>query len=76
MWMVGAEPLAAGSGEDSSYRVTPLIRNCYRVTPLIRNSLLLGPYSKPMPRALCWSYGGCEFLISEVPLYHDGCPPP
>ena len=27
----------------------------YRVTSLIRNRLSLGPYSRPMPRALRWS---------------------
>ena len=30
----------------------------YRGTSLIRNSLLLGPYTRTMPRALRWSYGG------------------
>ena len=41
----------------------------YRDTSLIRNRLSLGPYSRPMPRALWWSYGGGRFLMSEVPLY-------
>jgi hypothetical protein len=27
----------------------------YRGTSLIRNQTLLGPYSRPMPRALWWS---------------------
>ena len=27
----------------------------------------LGPYSRPMPRALWWSLGGVFFLMSEVP---------
>ena len=40
----------------------------YRGTSLIRNCLLLGPYSKPMPRALRKSWGGVRFLMSEVPL--------
>jgi hypothetical protein len=30
----------------------------YRGTSLIRNNLPLGPYSRPMPRALRWSAGG------------------
>ena len=30
---------------------------------------LLRPYSKPMLRALRWSRGGGQFLMSEVPLY-------
>ena len=28
---------------------------CYRDTSLIRNCFLLGPYSRPLPRALWWS---------------------
>jgi hypothetical protein len=39
----------------------------------LRNRLLLGPYSRAMPRALCWSYGGGWFLMSEVPLYPCTC---
>ena len=39
-----------------------------RGTSLIRNFLLLGPYSRPLPGALRWSYGGGQFLMSEVPL--------
>ena len=35
---------------------------CYRVTSLIRNCLLLGPYSRTMPRVLWWSWGGGGFL--------------
>ena len=41
----------------------------YRGTSLMRNFLLLGAYSRPMPRALRWSYGEGGFLMSEVPLY-------
>jgi len=33
---------------------------------LIRNNPPLGPYSRPMSRALCWSYGGGLFRMSEV----------
>ena len=40
----------------------------YRDTSLIRNSADLGPYSRAMPRALWWSQGGGQFLMSEVPL--------
>ena len=49
----------------------------YRGTLLIRNCLLIGPYSRPMPRAR-WSKGGGQFLMSEVPLYlaHNTTPPP
>ena len=32
-----------------------------RGTSLIRNRIPLGPYSRAMPRALPWSYGGCCF---------------
>ena len=34
-----------------------------------RNSAPLGPYSRTMPRALRWSWGGGQFLMSEAPLY-------
>ena len=34
----------------------------------IRNNAQPGPYSRAMPRALCWSQGGELFLMSEVPL--------
>ena len=40
-----------------------------RGTSLIRNCLLLGPYSRTMPRALRLSWVGGQFLMSEVPLY-------
>ena len=41
----------------------------YRGTSLIRDSPLLGPYSRPMPRAPWWSQGGGQFLASKLPLY-------
>jgi len=41
----------------------------YRGTSLIRNYHSLGSYSRPIPRALRWSWGGGQFLMSEVPLY-------
>ena len=41
----------------------------YRGTSLIRNFLLLGPYRRHMPCALRRSYGGGQFLTSEVSLY-------
>ena len=31
---------------------------CYRGTSLIKNSAPLGPYSRTVPRALRWSWGG------------------
>ena len=40
----------------------------YRGTSLIRNHFPLGPYSRIMPRALWWPYGGGLVLMSEVPL--------
>ena len=40
----------------------------YRGTSLIRKRLSLGPYSRPMPRALWWSEEGGLLLMSEVPL--------
>ena len=42
-----------------------------RGTSLIRNSAPLGPYSRPMPRALWWSYGGVGAFMSEVPLHPE-----
>ena len=40
----------------------------YRGTPLMRDPPPLGPYRRPMPRVLGWSYGGGHFLKSELPL--------
>ena len=40
----------------------------YRGASLIRNSAPIGPFSRAMPRALRWSWGGWAFLMSEVPL--------
>jgi len=39
-----------------------------RCTSLIRNSGRLGPYSRTMLMALWQSWGGGQFLMSEVPL--------
>ena len=39
-----------------------------RGTSPIRKRLPPGPYSRPMPRALWWSWGGGRFPMSEVPL--------
>ena len=47
----------------------PRGRQVYRGTSLIRNHAPLGPYSRSMPRAPGWHYGGMLFIISEVPLY-------
>ena len=44
----------------------------YRGTSLIINSGRLGTYSRNMPRALWQSYGGRQFLMSEVPLHGRG----
>ena len=41
----------------------------YRGTSLIRNPPPLGPYCRPVPRALWLSQEGGRFLTSEVPLY-------
>ena len=41
-------------------------------TSLIRNRAPLGSYSRTMPRALWWPYGGLLFLMSEVSLYREG----
>ena len=41
----------------------------YRDTSLIRKHLLLGPYSRLMPRALWGSEGGGRLFMSQVPLH-------
>jgi len=40
----------------------------YRNTSLVRKYLLLGPYSRAVPRALWCSCGGVLFPVSEVPV--------
>jgi len=45
--------------------------NQYRGSSLIRKLHPLGPYSRPMPRALSWSLGGGHFLMREAPLYRS-----
>jgi hypothetical protein len=40
----------------------------YRGTSIIKNSASLGPYSRNMPMATWWPYGGELFLMSEMPL--------
>ena len=52
-----------GEGAEDGFRVR------YRGTSLISNSPPLGPYSRTMPRALWWSWGGGVFLMNEVPLH-------
>ena len=37
----------------------------YRGTSLIRNRRSIGPYSRPIPRALGWSYGVGIFLSAR-----------
>ena len=38
-----------------------------RGTSLIRNTRLLGPYIRPIPRVIWWSYGGGLFLMPLSP---------
>ena len=68
---------AEGSRVDLEVRLLRMIRNYlllgpYKLPPprtlLIRNCFLLGPYSRAMPRTLRWSWGGGQFLMSEVPV--------
>ena len=40
----------------------------YRGASLTKKRTPLGPYSRPMPRAVRGSKGGRRFLMSEVPL--------
>ena len=37
----------------------------YRGTSLIRNRTHLGPYSRPLPGALWWSWGGGRFFCAR-----------
>ena len=43
-------------------------RGGFRATSLGRNRRSVGPYSRPMPRALWWCQGRLLFLMSEVPM--------
>ena len=66
-------PLEAGSlleaGGTHPTSLSAKMGQGYRGTSLIRKHLFLGPYSRAMPRALWWLYGGVgAFLMSEVPL--------
>ena len=49
-----------------------------RCTSLIRNRRSLGPYSRTMPRALWWPWGGGRFLLSKIQEYlaHKKTPTP
>ena len=47
----------------------PPCNHCDRGTSLIRNNPLLTPYSRTLPRAIWWPWGGGVFLMGEVPLY-------
>ena len=44
------------------FRFSVRLSGLYKGTSLRRNVLFLGPYSRPMPRILWWSYGGCRPL--------------
>jgi len=43
----------------------------YRGISLVRINPTLGPYPRPVPRALLWSWVAGLFPMSEVPLYTD-----
>ena len=49
-------------------RCCGLESRAYRGTSLITNSAPLGPYSRNMPRALWWSWGGVLYLMRQVSL--------
>ena len=42
-------------GEQGRVGAAAVSMDVYRGTSLIRNNLLVGPCSRPMPRAICWS---------------------
>ena len=69
-WVAGA-PLDSAVAEAFQVADGCKLNSVYRGTSLIRNSAPLGPYSRSMPRAPWWSYGGGLFLMSVVPLHHD-----
>ena len=54
----GVRPLQAEAGQRRARRCAPPTGG----TPI-------GPYSRTMPRALRWSQGWGQFLMSEVPLH-------
>ena len=58
---IQAQPMSEMVQADSIAR--------YRATSLIRNCHSLGPYSRPVPRTLWWSWGEGLFRMSKVPLY-------
>jgi hypothetical protein len=58
--LIRSSPLTSQSGPAPTL---------YRATSLVRKTALLGPYSRPMPRALRWVLGWGRFLMSEAPLY-------
>jgi len=50
------------------HRANPKMLTLCRGTSLISNRPHLGPYGRPMPRALWWSSGARRSHMSEVPL--------
>ena len=56
-------------GHGGALHVARSFPRIHRGTSLIRNCPPIGPYSRTMPRALWRSWGGAQFLMSEVPLY-------
>ena len=42
-------------GEQGRVGAAAVFMDVYRGTSLIRNNLSVGPCSRPMPRAICWS---------------------
>ena len=51
--------------------MAPQDERAYRGTSLIRNCLLLGPYSRTMPRALWRPSGGGGRVRGHVRIGHD-----
>ena len=64
---VGDDPHCDARGHGLLHKHRRTLKK-FRGSLRIRNCLLLGPYSRPMPRALRWSWGRGQFLMSEVPL--------
>ena len=53
----------------ASEHTTWSMEGAYRGTSMIGNSTPLGTYSRTMPEAIWWPWGGVLFLMSEEPLY-------
>ena len=71
-------PIVGAKGHNKGVMLCSLFHPSFRIVTgcLVLQGYLaqekcpppLGPYSRPMPRTLWWSYGGMRFLVSQSPL--------